>query len=384
MTTHGDRDRAHAVIRAPNHLGELVLALPALTAASEAWTAPAVVQVVEDLVPVVRLSGLDVETLPLADRHRVLRAALDLRRRRPDAGVLLTPSFSAALIFALAGVRARRGTDTDGRRWLLTDAVAREPLLRGHRVREYLRLVGERAERRDGGRPPRPRLRRLAPAREAWRALCRREGIPGPETGGPVVGVLPGGTSSARRWPAARYADLAGRLAGRGCRVRVFGGPGETATTARVAGADGGVRDLGGRTDLRELAGGLASSDVVVGNDTGPMHLAAAAGRPLVVVWGSGDPVQTRPLSPSVRLLGGLGLPCHPCLEAACPRRGPGYRSDRARRECLKVVPVEEVEAAVAEALSAPGDDAGGEASPAGTGSAAVPAEGPAGGAPDA
>lgn len=369
MRPGAEGDRARAVIRAPNHLGDLVLSLPALEAAAERWSSPPLVQVVEELVPVLRLSGLDLEPLPLAGRHRVVRAARALRRRRPDVGVLLTPSFSAAMIFFLAGIRARRGTDTDARGWLLTDPVDRRPLLRGHRVREYLRLVDEEGGgprgaggRRDAGGAgaPRPRLHHLRPARSAWRGLARRHELNAGRSE-PVVGLVPGGTSPARRWPARRYAELADRLASRGCRVRVFGGPSEGPITGRVAGGIAGAEDLGGRTGLLELAGGLESCDLVVGNDTGSVHLAAAADRPVVVVWGSGDPVQTRPLAPSLCVVGRFGLPCHPCLESECPRRGPGYRAERARRECLELIPVDEVEAAAGAALD---DRASGPSAP--------------------
>lgn len=357
----GGDHRARAVIRAPNHLGELVLALPALDAAARRWPSPPLVQVVARLAPVLRMSGVEAEPLPLPGRHRVFRAAGQLRRHAPDAGVLLTPAFSAALIFALAGVRARRGTATDGRSWLLTDAVDRAPLLRGHRVREYLRLVGAGdGDRRAGRAPPsddaalpRPRLRDLAGAREAWRALARRRGLASPGDR-PVVGLVPGGTAPARRWPAERFGRLASRLAERGCAVRVFGAVGEEAVTRRVARAARGAADLGGDTGLEELAGGLAACDAVVADDTGAAHLAAALDRPLVVVWGSGDPRQTRPLGPSVRLAGRFGLPCHPCLEAECPRRGAGYVGDDARRECLRLVTVEEVEEAAVAALEGP------------------------------
>lgn len=155
--------------------------------------------------------------------------------------------------------------------------------------------------------------------------------------------------------------------------MRVFGGPDEEAITARVAsGADAAV-DLGGRTDLRELAGGLAACDAVVANDSGAAHLAAAAGRPLVVVWGSGDPRQTRPLAPEVRVVARGDLPCHPCLESACPRSGPGYVEDEARRECLTALTVDEVESAARAVLGV--TRAGGGPAPAGR------AVGPAGGA---
>lgn len=375
------------MIRAPNHLGELVLALPALERAARAWSSPPLVQVVPELRPVLEMAGLPVEVLPLPGRRRVVAAAAELRSRAVDTGVLLTPSFSAALIFFLARIRERRGVRADGRSWMLTDPVDRAPLLRDHRVREYIHLVG--AGRPEGGRslagedarradgPPRPRLRRLQRARREWAELAETAGLgprtptgtdatagadaPGPDgsdggrsggvgapekgpggEGAPRVGVVPGGNAPSRRWPATRYARLVERIVGAGCEVLVFGG-GDRRATASVAQGSPAAVDLGGRTSLWSLAGGLESCDVVVGNDTGPMHLAAALGRPMVALWGAGDPVQTRPLADDLVLVRHPELPCVPCVENECPRSGPGYELDRARRECMRLIEVGEV-----------------------------------------
>lgn len=356
----GDR----VLVRAPNHLGELVLALPALERAAELWPGRPLVQLPGRLAPVLEMSTASLEVLPLAGRHRFPGAVRSVRARSPDVGILLTPSFSSALLLRLCGVPHRRGTDTDARGWLLTDRVDREPLLAGHRVREYLALVegaaGDAGPARSAAgpdeerEPPRPRLRPLEEARRSWRAAARTVGIK-PDAGGGTVGLVPGGRASSRRWPAERWRELAGRLLERGLRVRVFGGPDEEPLTRAVAGDRSGAVALGGRTDLAALAGGLAACDAVATNDTGPMHLADALDRPLAAVWGAGDPDQTRPLSPAARLLGTLDLPCHPCLEEACPRSGEGYRSPTAERECLRLVPVDRVERTVIELLEGGG-----------------------------
>lgn len=344
------------VIRAPNHLGELVLALPAIERAAELWTERPLVQVPAHLGPVLAMAGPEVEPLPMEGRHRLLSAAVDLRARSPEVGVLLTPSFSAALLLALGGVSRRRGTDSDARGWLLTDRVDRDPLLEGHRVREYLTLVEGAAgvEGPDDG-PPRPRLRRLEEARRAWRSVAGSLELPAADGRAPTAGLVPGGRASSRRWPAERWRELARRLLDRGFRVLVFGDDRERALTRSVAGGRPGAVALGGRTDLLSLAGGLDACDVVAANDTGPMHLAGALDRPMAVIWGAGDPAQTRPLSPRSRLLGTLDLPCHPCLEQDCPRSGEGYRSGKAERECLRLVSVERAAEAILDRLEVSG-----------------------------
>lgn len=359
---------APLVVRAPNHLGELVLALPALARATELSGPPPIVQVVEGLTPVLAMSGLELEAVPLEDRHAVFRAALDLRRRSPGRGVLLTPSFSGALIFWLAGVPERRGTATDARTLLLTDRVDREPLLKGHRVLEYLELVSPgaglgRREEPDGD-PPAPKLSELDGAVEAWRGLLAAPTVDPKaprlplgredDRARPTVGLFPGGNAPSRRWPAERFRELGDRLTGDGMSTPVFGGEAERERTAAVCDGVAGAVDLGGRTSLAALAGGLLACDVLVTNDSGPMHLAAAVGCPVVVPSGPADPVQTRPLGTPARLVGRFDLPCVPCVLNECPRSGEGYVLAEAERECMHLITVEEVREAVIDLLEGP------------------------------
>lgn len=318
-----------------------MLALPALRrAAALASGEGVVVQVVRALAPVLAMAGLDAELLPLRSRHAVLEAARALRARAPGSGVLLTPSFSAALIFRLAGVPRRRGTATDGRGWLLTDPVDRAPLLSGHRVREYLVLVDPGWP---AGETPAPRLERTERARLAWAAVAGE--LP-PSDGRPTLGLVPGSAAPSRRWPAERFAELAARRVRAGDRVLVFGGAGDAAEAAVAAGTDGAF-DLSGRTSLEALAGGLAACDAVVANDTGPMHVAAALGTPVVALFGAGDPHQTGPLAARSSVVARGSLPCVPCLRNRCPRRGAGYELPEARLECLRILGVDEVEEAL-------------------------------------
>lgn len=348
------------VVRTPNHLGELVLALPALgrTAWRETGAGREVplVQVPAWLVPVLGLADLPIEPVRLAGRRAVVRGARELRRTAAGVAlraVTLTPSFSSALTLRLAGVRELRGTKGGGRTPLLTDGVDREPLLAGHRVNEFLRLCGFPAG--DPPEPPSFAAAGVARAESAWREADAATAARGAAelADGPVVGLFPGANGTSRRWPVERFGELAARLGLAGAVVLVFGGPGDEAVTAVVAGRGGDrALDLGGRTSLEELAGGLRSCDLLVTNDTGPMHLAAALGTPVLALEGPADLRQTRPLGRRVRLLGRFDLPCVPCVKNECPRRGAGYVLPRAHRECLYLVEVDEVETAVNEMLS--------------------------------
>jgi ADP-heptose:LPS heptosyltransferase len=104
--------------------------------------------------------------------------------------------------------------------------------------------------------------------------------------------------------------------------------------------------DAGGRTDLSLLAAGLGECDILISNDSGPLHLAAAVGTPTVSLWGAGDPQVTGVVGPQHRILRRADLPCVPCVKNECPRTGAGYLLPKAERECLQLIEVPEVLAA--------------------------------------
>jgi heptosyltransferase-2 len=314
------------VIRAPNHLGDVIMALPALAADGSA------VVVRRWLAPVLEMATLPGRVLPF-DRgfggwRRVVRT---LRDERFDRGTLLTPSFSAAWMFRWGGVRRLRGTVGDGRTWLLSDPVPRVALKGRHRINQYKLLLGQ-----DPDTEARTHL--LVPPgseRGAWRERL------GDRL--PVVGLFPGSNAPARRWPAERFAAVARALGADGARVVVMGGAGERHVTRAVADAAPGALDAGGATDLPGLAALLSVCQVVVTNDTGPMHLAGAVGTPTVTLWGPSDPAEVCPVGARDVRVTGTGIPCKPCFKNACPRTGPGTLLPEAHEECMRLISEEEV-----------------------------------------
>ena len=369
------------VVRAPNHLGDLVMALPAIEALQ-----PADVLVPRWLAPVLELAGLAGEAIAFERGVGGMPALVrELRRRGYARGVLLAPSFSAALPLVLGGVRERRGARTDGRGLLITEPVPDAAMAGLHRSATYHVLaVGSVPEPL-----PVPRLRVPEGLRAAWAALVaaeapwRRtaerksggvgEGAPiegvrrrsishsptlplSPSAGdarahGLTVGLFPGSNAPSRRWDAARYVELARRLAVAGARVVVFGGGGERELTARVAGDV--AFDTGGRTELPLLAAGLAACDLLVTNDSGPMHLAAAVGTRTISLQGPSDPRRTRPLGAGHVLVQHAELPCVPCVLNECPRKGGGTFLPDAHGECLALITVDDLESAVRLATAA-------------------------------
>ncbi len=321
-------------MRAPNHLGDVVAALPAVVADG------ADVLVLRGLAPIVEMSGTRGEVVAF-DRGMggFARAVRELRRRGYDEGVLLTPAFSAAWLMRWGGVRRLRGTATDARSALLTERISPESLRPYHRIDAYKLLLGQVP----AGEPVAQRLVPPAERRERWRAAI------GP--GSPIVGVVPGSNAPARRWPVERFAAVARMLGDRGARVVVMGGAGEVGLTAQVSAACQGALDVGGRTDLTDLAALLSLCDLVVTNDTGSMHLAGAVGTRTVSLWGPSDPDEVRQVgAPDVRVTG-AALPCKPCRRNHCARRGAGTVLPDAHEECMRLIEIEAVLAAADEEL---------------------------------
>ncbi len=138
---------------------------------------------------------------------------------------------------------------------------------------------------------------------------------------GPYVVVHPGASAPARAWPPAHHAELVRILVRQGHRVVVTGGAHEARLTAKVAGRAG--LDLGGLLDLPQLAGVLAGAQVVVVGNTGPAHLAAAVGTPVVSLFSPVVPAaRWAPYGVPHELLGDQWAPCRGSRAVSCPIQG--------------------------------------------------------------
>lgn len=202
---------------------------------------------------------------------------------------------------------------------------------------------------REAGRVPEPEAQlRLAlacggrlPRDDDGHLRLRGDALPdrsltGPMT--PYVVLHPGTSAAARAWPADAFRATAGLLADEGCTVVVTGAPSERELTAYVAGGASAAIDLGGRTDLVDLAGVLRDADAVVVGNTGPAHLAAAVGTPIVSLFAPVVPAEVwAPYGVPVALLGDQDAPCRDTRATTCPL--PSHR-------CLtSVAPAEVLEA---------------------------------------
>ncbi len=328
-------------VRAPDSLGDVVMAIPAIRRLAERHpNAEVDVWCHFRWVPVLEMAELPVAVIPFRRRRAIWKTAAWIRAPGYSAAYLFDPGFVASAVARLAGIRKYRKVAMGTRRRVLLGGGNGAP---PHRVSAYMELADPGWP---GGPPPVPRLTVPARAREQFRQLMHDR------IEGPVVGICPGASVTARRWPEGRFTALAGILAGEAGTVLVFGGPGDEVLAARIAAgaADRGV-DLGGRTSLAVFAAGLSACDVVVASDSGAMHLAAAVGAPVVGIFGARSPKQTGPLSERARALWSSRLECAPCGRDTCRREGSGTYLPEAHDECLHLITVEAVSQAAREQL---------------------------------
>ncbi len=250
--------------------------------------------------------------------------ALRQARHRPAQAVLFPNSFATALATWLAGIPRRAGYGRDGRGWMLhASAQPRIRRLRRHQVYYYLDLLyqtGLSSLDYLEDRSFRPDIGLRAPDEARRRAETLLEEC-GAEAGRPRVALNPGAFyGPAKRWFADRYALLADALIEEaGVQVLLIGSAGEKRLAEEIRGQ---MRRppvlLTGKTDLTALLGVLKSCRLLITNDSGPMHLAAALDVPQVALFGSTDAVATGPLGPRARVVQ-EPVPCSPCLLRECP-----------------------------------------------------------------
>jgi heptosyltransferase-2 len=242
------------------------------------------------------------------------RLGLGLRDRRYHRAIVLPNSFKSALPPFFAAIPVRTGFRGELRTGVLNDVrpldEKRLPLL----VERFAALAEPpgTALRRP---VPRPRLR-ADPLNRA-RAIERLQ----LSTDRPMVAFCPGAEyGEAKRWPVEHFAALAGRVLAAGAQVWLFGSANDKSIADAITSRchTQGIADLCGRTSLADAIDLLSLAAVVVSNDSGLMHIAAALDRPLVALYGSSSPGYTPPLAPQARVLS-LELPCSPCFERVCP-----------------------------------------------------------------
>lgn len=337
------------VVRGPNWIGDAVMCEPALSALRKLFPAAEITVLVKPTIAELLGSHPGLDRILVYD-HRGQHAGLTgkwalaraLRRLRFDLAILFQNAFEAALLAFLAGIPRRYGYATDGRSLLLTDPIAVPEGTNGvHQIQYYLDLLRPLGASRQSDAP------RLFLSDGEGHAMRRRLAEAGITESELVVGLNPGSTyGSAKRWLPERFAETADRLmqehGARGVRVVIVGAWGEEALGRAIADR---MRTkpvlLSGQTSVRELMAVIKRCGVFITNDTGPMHIAAAFGVPVVAVFGPTDSRTTAPVGHGHTIVR-HPVECSPCLLRECP----------IDHRCMTRISVDEVFAAAKKQLA--------------------------------
>lgn len=321
------------VILLPTWVGDAVMATPALRAlrsrfpdAHIAWMGPPAARDV--LAGLAWADELIDDPARQADRPSIRQAASQLRQGRFDLGVLLPNSFRSAIACRLGRVRRRLGYDRDGRGLLLNHKLAPPRGAEGDftpapAISYYLELARALGCATDDRRmelvvePPF--------GAEADRLMAHA----GVHADRPVVLINPGASfGSSKLWPVERFAAVADALHQRiGAAIVINSGPNEAATAAAMEDMmrrPPAVNMARHRPTLGLLKALTARASLVITGDTGPRHIAASLGAPVVTIFGSTDPAWTTIDYDRERIIR-VDVDCGPCQEKLCRLKGPEH-----------------------------------------------------------
>ena len=238
----------------------------------------------------------------------------DLQVKGYDQAIILPNSFKSAVLPYAAKIPVRTGWQRELRGWLLNDGRKlnknKLPLM----IQRFIAL-GLPKGMEVPTSPLWPELR--IDADNTIKVLRKLE-LNAKDK--PMMAICPGAEyGPAKRWLPQYYAEVAMAKIKEGWQVWIFGGPKDQQVASEIQNnANHSCIDLTGKTSLLDAIDLMALSRVVVTNDSGLMHIAAAVNRPLVVIYGSSSPQFTPPLANRVKILS-LNLECSPCFKRICP-----------------------------------------------------------------
>lgn len=334
------------IVRMPNWIGDLVMATPILSDLRSAYPDARITAMCRS--PIAELLKEDPQIDELFcfsktsgfGRHTERRNIIEkLRKGGYDLGILLTHSFSSAWWFWLGHIKYRLGYECNGRRLLLTHSIPFPQKIQSqHLVATYKMLLGPLGIPISDTTPS----LYLAPGQVAKaRMLLTQQGIP---DGAIIVGINPGATyGSAKCWLPERFRAVTEKLlCDKNIYIVYFGDVGTGNLVKEIcAGLPPRVVNLAGMTGLNELACLISHCDVLVTNDSGPMHIADAIGTPIVALFGSTSEVVTGPYRSGTIIH--KHVECSPCYQRTCPI---DFR-------CMKKIEADEVYDAVIRILGA-------------------------------
>jgi heptosyltransferase-2 len=314
------------LVRGVNWVGDAVMSLPALAALINACPEAHIDVLARPWVAEIYAMQPGVRQVLIINerqQHKGLEGIINLGRQLKSGAyewaVLLQNAFKAAFLAWAGNIPVRLGYNRDARRLLLTHPVPCPPALRRvHETAYYLNILHQ------AGLAPAPDPAGHMPCLHlSDEAKNKADDFLRRQKGQRLLGLAPGAAfGPAKCWPAENFAASALRLARKyDMAVLIFGSVKEAGSAVIVKkGLEGiPVFDLCGRTNLALALALLARLDLLLTNDSGLMHGAAALGTPTLAVFGSTNPLTTRPLGPNVKILR-KDFACSPCLKPVCPR----------------------------------------------------------------
>lgn len=236
-----------------------------------------------------------------------------LRNEQYHQAIALPNSWKSALVPYFANIPKRTGYLGEARWGLLNDHRKLDKTLLTKTVQRFVALAKPFSN--DVPEVSQPRLLvdsdSVEKAKKAFELL---------EHGKKVLGLCPGAEfGPAKRWPEPHYAEVAKQAIKNGWQVYLFGSAKDVPVTEKINLLAGNVcNDFAGKTDLTEVLDLMSLCDVVVSNDSGLMHVAAALNIKTIALYGSSDPNFTPPLHPKAEVVS-LNLNCSPCFKRECP-----------------------------------------------------------------
>ncbi len=323
-----DRSR-NILVRAPNWIGDAVMCEPAVRGLRSLFPEANVMMLAKPAIAELFTAHPGLNGVLLYDDQgahaglagKWLLAGM-LRRYGFDLAVLFQNAFEAAFLAWLAGIPRRYGYATDGRVLFLTEPIALpDGPVPVHQVEYYWNLLKPLGL---AGGATFPTLTVSAAEDRMAEVRLASAGI---ESSDLLIGINPGSTyGNAKRWQPDRFAEVAKRLVRQlnqtgnlQVAVVIFGAKGEEPLGKAIANQVGGRSVvLSGATTIRELMGVVKRCRLLITNDTGPMHIAAACGVPVVAVFGPTDWRTTAPYGQE-RSIVREAVDCAPCLLRECP-----------------------------------------------------------------
>lgn len=304
-------------IRSTNWLGDVVMTLPAVEALCQSLPSETKVTVLAQGKLSQIWEAVDGVNDVISITRKLSHTRKQLKELNPDSIIVFPNSFRTGLEPWLAGVPFRAGFTGHWRKQLLHHTFQKPRAENGvrHQTNDYLDLVHSLGAKRPQGLGTLPKLTRPAPP--PLEKIKKKEK-------GEYIAVCPGAEyGPAKRWPVDRFAKtLEGIQKETSLPVVILGSPGDASTgeelSSKLKDSQGGCFDLTGKTSLSEFMSWMTHAQLVLCNDSGSMHLAAAFRRPTIALFGSTEPALTGPLGDSVKVFR-EHVSCSPCFLRDCP-----------------------------------------------------------------